>query len=66
MDRFVFSQEDRRWVWKRVNEAGNVLRASAESFPYYLQCVADAKVNGFERLYRRTDISSPNHSDQQG
>lgn len=34
MDRFVFSVVNRRWIWKRVNEAGEVLRTSEDSFPY--------------------------------
>lgn len=50
MNTFLFdvtgSKRD-RWTWKRIDEAGKVLEASSGTFPYYLDCVEDAKCHGF-------------------
>lgn len=49
MDRFVFEQEQhRRWMWMRVDAAGEIVGVSLDSFPYYLKCVVDAMQHGFD------------------
>ena len=50
MDTFVFDvtgPKRDQWTWKRVDAAGKVIEVSSGTFPYYLDCVEDAKGHGF-------------------
>ena len=46
-DYFVFHRDEGLWVWKRMDEANNLVKASEHKFAFYLDCVADARPHGF-------------------
>jgi hypothetical protein len=35
------------WIWEQIGENGQVVRRSAGTFPFYLDCIADATRHGF-------------------
>lgn len=47
MDRFVFDRVHSRWVWHCVDDKNLVVKRCDGSFAYYLDCVQDAKLHGF-------------------
>jgi hypothetical protein len=67
-DYFVFFREENRWVWKRVDRDGNVVRTCENGFPLYLDCVADARPHGFAGrplfIFAASDIAALNAPDK--
>ena len=67
-DYFVFYREESRWVWKRVDQDGNVVKSCEEQFPFYLDCVADARPHGFNGrplfIFAASDIAALNAPDK--
>ena len=67
-DYFVFYREESRWVWKRVDQGGNVVKTCEERFPFYLDCVADARPHGFNGrplfIFAASDIAALNAPDK--
>ena len=67
-DYFVFYREEDRWIWKRVDCDGNIVKASASRFPLYLDCVADARPHGFKGrplfIFAASDIAALNAPDK--
>lgn len=67
-DYFVFYREENRWVWKRVDQEGNVVKTCEERFPLYLDCVADARPHGFHGrplfIFAASDIAALNAPDK--
>ena len=67
-DYFVFHREGDRWVWKRVDQDGNVVKACEDGFKFYLDCVADARPHGFNGrplfIFAASDIASLNAPDR--
>jgi hypothetical protein len=37
-----------RWVWREIDEHGEIMRACATKFAYYVDCVADAEKHGYK------------------
>lgn len=48
LEGWEFKQEAGRWIWRYVEPkiGGNVTQ-SAEGFPTLLDCISDAKLNGY-------------------
>jgi hypothetical protein len=67
-DYFVFFREHNRWVWKRVDASGNIVKTCEGGFPFYLDCVADARPHGFGGrplfIFAASDIAALNASDK--
>jgi hypothetical protein len=67
-DYFVFYREDGCWVWKRVDDAGHIVKACDQQFKFYLDCVADARPHGFNGrplfIFAASDIASLNAPDR--
>jgi hypothetical protein len=47
------------WVWRQVDEDGVLLAMSADTFQYYLDCVADAKQHGFDGAHPSFRSATP-------
>ncbi len=43
---FVFDYVRGAWTWKCIADKNKVVKKSSGVFPYYLDCLADAKANG--------------------
>jgi hypothetical protein len=69
-DYFVFFREDNRWVWKRVDRDGNIVKTCENGFPLYLDCVADARPHGFAGrplfIFAASDIAALDAPDKPG
>ncbi|MDB5925751.1 MAG: hypothetical protein JWN13_4687 [Betaproteobacteria bacterium] len=67
-DYFVFFREDNRWVWKRVDRDGNIVKTCENGFPLYLDCVGDARPHGFAGrplfIFAASDIAALNAPDK--
>jgi hypothetical protein len=67
-DYFVFFREQDRWVWKRVDSSGNIVKTCEGGFPFYLDCVADARPHGFGGrplfIFAASDIAALNAPDK--
>lgn len=66
MDRFVFDYHHDTWTWTCVDPRGKTVSRCARTFAYYLECVADAKLHGFEGkpyfMSPQGDLVSPSFS----
>jgi hypothetical protein len=67
-DYFVFYREENRWLWKRVDSNGCIVKSSERRFPLYLDCVADARPHGFTGrplfIFAAGDIAALNAPDK--
>ena len=67
-DYFVFFREENRWIWKRVDRDGNIVKTCENGFPLYLDCVADARPHGFAGrplfIFAASDIAALNAPDK--
>ena len=43
----LIGERQDEWVWRVVDEDGTAKKICARTFPYYLDCLADAKQNGY-------------------
>jgi hypothetical protein len=67
-DYFVFYREENRWVWKRVDQDGKIVKTCEDYFQFYLDCVADARPHGFNGrplfIFAASDIAALNAPDK--
>lgn len=42
----LYREPDGRWRWKRIDEDGEVIALSPQSYRHLLECLADARADG--------------------